>query len=219
MSAKLMRAILIQALDDATSKPSDAIREVEIIKARRWLTRQNPWFAEVCEYIDLDPARARTKFKAYINEFERTGDRPALVFEEMAQEAPAASVDGDLIASIKAKREVRRRGGGRRGREGVMLQHDGKCMSVAAWADHLGLSYGAVRNRLISGLPLDQVLRSDKARASGKLTIILHGSTLTLGEVSRQTGIKYATIFSRYKKGLSPEMIIAPASHNAEARG
>lgn len=62
----LWRAVITQALMDASSNSSKVIDKVEGARARAWFSRNNPDFITVCSYADLDPSYVIEKSKEAI---------------------------------------------------------------------------------------------------------------------------------------------------------
>lgn len=62
----LWRAVITQALMDASSNSSKVIDKVERARARAWFSKSNPDFLTVCAYADLDPSYVLQKAKEAI---------------------------------------------------------------------------------------------------------------------------------------------------------
>lgn len=55
----LWRAVIMQALDDATMFGATSKAKLEISQARSWLLSPNQHFNEVCALADLEPSQVR----------------------------------------------------------------------------------------------------------------------------------------------------------------
>jgi hypothetical protein len=74
----------------------------------------------------------------------------------------------------------------------VFVEHGGRRMTLAQWADELGISYPTLWNRYRAGLTADQILAAKK-----KGVITHNGVTGSIGFWSEKTGIEVRTISQR----------------------
>lgn len=217
----LFLAVVRQAIEDAVAPDRDlmdanARRQAhrEKKEARRWLTKPNAWLAEVCSLLDLDPERARIKFKAYIDEADRLGFPPPLVFEEIAEHAPIARVDPAIMAKTSPVRSLKvdfpRT---KQPRNGITYQ--GKTLSVMGWAKELHLSPATIREK--QRLPLDDVFAATPKGRQPTRLVEHNGEMLSLGQLSARIGIPYATLVTRHHRGLPLTAPIGPTKRRPKA--
>lgn len=94
----------------------------------------------------------------------------------------------------------------------VNITHNGLTLTIAGWAERLGISQKTITTRLRLGWPADRVLVTGTSvhnnNRSRKLTA--HGETLHVAEWARRLGIKAATIHMRLHRGASDEDALAP---------
>lgn len=221
--ARLWRAVLDNAISEAggvvIGVDNPTSRNKVIREARQWLTNPSEGFDNLCEILDLDPVRARQKFKVYVRQIEDNGGTaPKLEFKEIIAEAPAARVE-----PMPSRTTTHTRRAALPSNAGKMLFHNGRAMSARAWAQTLGISATTIHLRMKAGMPLDQVLspaREDYARGPKPKTFIeYNGEWLTARELSERTGMKYETVLRRHQRGLPIEEIIKPVEASRPGGG
>ena len=118
--ARLWRAVILQALEDACH-PSKAIaRELNRAQARRWLLEPNGPFEAVCAFAGMDADYIRKEARRLI-----------------------AEADGKPTP-------IRKPGARRPGpRPKQFITFDARTMSLAQWAKHFGMPYGVLHQRLV----------------------------------------------------------------------
>lgn len=93
-----------------------------------------------------------------------------------------------------------------------------KNMTVAEFAETIsaqtGLPYMITRKRLDAGWSVEKITKTPHRKMTSyrkdreKRTVVFEGKTISAKEYSRISGIKYATVVSRIKKGWSNERVI-----------
>lgn len=84
------------------------------------------------------------------------------------------------------------------------ITHDGKTMSLAAWARETGIAAHVLKHRLNIGWPLHKVFSAGNHRGeSFKYAADYKGEHLTLKEISKRSGVPLATLYWRFNKGVT----------------
>lgn len=102
-----------------------------------------------------------------------------------------------------------------RGRD-RLLTFCGRTLSCSEWAEELGIGRGIIYKRLRLGWPTERVLSTHRrvtkrVRPVEEAPLIkFDGQPTSIAEVSRATGIPYATLYRRVRLGLSDEMVLSP---------
>lgn len=89
------------------------------------------------------------------------------------------------------------------------LEHDGRRLSIAEWAEILGISAGTIRVRLHEGKSVAAALAIPRYKHPDR-KVTFGGETLSVTEWARRLGAKQTTISARLSKGLSVEKVLAP---------
>jgi hypothetical protein len=108
-------------------------------------------------------------------------------------------------------------------RQNVLLSHNGRTMTAAAWARELGCTGAALRARIRNGwsvekaltLPFDDFTEA-RRQNNAFATLTLHGETLTAFQWSERTGIPRSTLLYRKNAGWSDERALStPTTQHA----
>lgn len=96
----------------------------------------------------------------------------------------------------------------------TLLEYEGKKMSIAQWADELGVPYDRLKTRHKMGWSAPDILRSEtgvyrKPRKHGDKTHIVHygGKELSMTEFANMVGLDRELVRSRIRYGWSIERI------------
>jgi len=81
----------------------------------------------------------------------------------------------------------------------VVIEHEGKSMTLMEWAEHFGWKYGLLASRWKSGLRGEALFAPPKLVRNVGVTH--EGVTRTLREWATVAGVPYETIWWRYKNG------------------
>ncbi|WP_027556239.1 hypothetical protein [Bradyrhizobium sp. Cp5.3] len=134
---RLWHAVILQAITDATL-PLDVrtLRErLDRQRARDWFLMNDDDYRAACYRADLDPDRVRRYVLPLIAEATKL-DLPPPERKSRKPRAPT----------------------------GRIIEHNGKAMTLVAWAIELGLSKQALYDRLQRGMPLAEALTKSPPR-------------------------------------------------------
>lgn len=84
------------------------------------------------------------------------------------------------------------------------IEHNGETVTVKAMADRVGLSRGAFKRRLLSGMTVDEALSMPRQR----VPLTHNGQTLSLAQWARRTGISQSSLHSRLAAGWTTEQAL-----------
>jgi hypothetical protein len=119
-------------------------------------------------------------------------------------------------------------------RGNVFIEHNGKKQIVAQWARETGLSCSVIYARYHKGLSPEQILsrgrdpsvalarvkdHAHRGPRGPKIFLEHDGKKQTLVQWARETGLRYITIYARYKNDLPPEQVLAPKRIGRPAAG
>lgn len=82
----------------------------------------------------------------------------------------------------------------------VWVKHRGKRMTWAQWAEHLNVPYNLLMSRVKRKIPLEEILKPRLNRKRNEL-IKVGRTSKSLREWAAHTGIKYQTLYARWKAG------------------
>ena len=99
----------------------------------------------------------------------------------------------------------------------------GNQLSLRAIAELTGVPIGTLRARLRYGIPLDKAftdddLRVERMRGFAGIKVDYKGEEVTLLELSERTGIKRATLATRYRFGDRGERLWRPVENTNRGR-
>jgi hypothetical protein len=84
----------------------------------------------------------------------------------------------------------------------VLIEHDGKTMTIADWARHLGLPYHWIKYRHSKGYKPPELFSSTNHRGENSVhRVNYNGKEVTMKELSKLTGIKLQTLYARLYAG------------------
>lgn len=75
-------AVLLKAFEDALSEPGSFVSEVEIKRARNWLTRPNSQFYLICEIANMPPSGIMRRAKMLIKIYDLQKQEEAAMIEK-----------------------------------------------------------------------------------------------------------------------------------------
>lgn len=96
-----------------------------------------------------------------------------------------------------------------------LITHNGRTLSLRAWADEVGIDYRTFSLRYARGLRDAQLFQPLN---NYNLTLTVDGKTHTLSEWSQITGIPKEVIKMRAVRGWTDERIFGPYHKNAPRR-
>ena len=80
------------------------------------------------------------------------------------------------------------------------VEHGGKRMTWAQWAEHLGVPYNLLLTRVKKRLPLEKILQPRQNDERNAL-VEINGRAMSLRDWSKETGIRYQTLYARWRLG------------------
>lgn len=173
--AALWRAVITQALTDATARPSLFTRQFEIDQTRDWFLTPNADFNLTCALAGLEPDAvrrfARERIEAGPAPRGTAGRGPDYVGINTLLE-----MDGETLPvrqwaeryDVPAARVAMRLRKGMALREALTVpkdyradryyEHNGESLTLQQWADRVGLNLETLRGRLTKGFSFEDAL-------------------------------------------------------------
>lgn len=101
------------------------------------------------------------------------------------------------------------------------ILYNGKEYTIAELSDIYGVPYPRLWNRISSGWKIEDALHEPRTKSATKnsLKMTYNGQTLPLSEWAKRTKIPYYTVFTRYKKGYPPELILSKEDLSFRKKG
>lgn len=134
----LWRAVIAQALDDATSTRFTRTASLDRRQARAWFKSAGPDFTETCALAGLDPEAVRNHALGLI----------------------AKCVDPAIRAQAVLKKND-----GKRGPKPRRIELNGLNLTIAEWACRNGLSPHTIHSRLHDGWSIEAALTAPAVKA------------------------------------------------------
>ena len=85
-------------------------------------------------------------------------------------------------------------------RANTWIEYKGKRMTWAQWAEHLQVPYNLLMSRVKRRVPLHQVLQP-RLNDERDALVEVNGNALSLREWASKTGIRYQTLYARWRSG------------------
>ena len=83
----------------------------------------------------------------------------------------------------------------------VVIEHDGKTMTIAEWARHLGLPYHWIKHRHKRGYTPPELFSVEHLPYRKARMYEYQGKQMSIKEISQATGIKLQTLYARLYAG------------------
>jgi hypothetical protein len=132
----LWRAVIQQAITDATLAPSLFTPAEEIAEARNWLTTDNPDKRLVCELAGVCPIRLKESALNLIAKVDSTGATRRTVRK------PRAKNSGPYRSNANVQR----------------FTHDGRSLTLVEWEALTGINARTLRSRLSYGWTFEEAI-------------------------------------------------------------
>lgn len=87
-------------------------------------------------------------------------------------------------------------------RRNVLIEHNGRIQTVAQWAEETGLSWSAIRKRLLRGMSGSDAVTRPEVTVRAYL---YNGENLTIAEWSKRIGVTPSALRQRLRNGMSIE--------------
>lgn len=99
---------------------------------------------------------------------------------------------------------------GRVGPKSILYTHAGLTLSLAQWAERLGIQYQTLAHRIRKGWPLDRVLTAQnfKGKCQPSLIIEHDGKAMTILQWAAHLGIKPNTLWQRIARGIPNDLAL-----------
>lgn len=97
----------------------------------------------------------------------------------------------------------------KRGREGKLIEFDGRSQTALQWAAEIGIDVKSIYKRLSDGEPLNRVHKSTQ-RAK---TLTLGDKTMSIKAWAEHLGIGVVTIYRRLSQGMSLDKVLTSEKH------
>lgn len=186
----LWQAVLMAQIEDAVSPAhignSGGDKARRSAEARKYLTTPSKDLETVCSFAGVD--------------MEALIDRMRRRIAELPPLEPAPTC-GSTPSAERPKR-VR----------GILIEHDGRSLSVMKWAEITGITESVIRARLRKGWTVADALTVplNTPRQNPAHTITHAGETLTYRQWAERTGLSWFTIRERVNKGWLVEEVLRP---------
>lgn len=82
----------------------------------------------------------------------------------------------------------------------VWVEFEGRRMTWAQWAEHLNVPYNLLMTRAKKKLPLEQILQP-RINDERNALVEVDGKAMSLRDWEKVTGIKYQTLYARWRTG------------------
>jgi hypothetical protein len=170
-----------------------------------WAAMKRRCYNPNCRQYRWYGARGVTVAAKWVNNFwafyADMGPRPEGATIERKDNQKGYSAENCVWASRKIQ--------ARNTRGNKLIAHAGRVQSLAAWAEELGIPYARLQARItVCGMTISEAF-AHKARlrddGQPQKEYQIGDYSLTISGWAKQTGIKYATIWARLRKGATIE--------------
>ena|SRR6266511_80038 len=113
-------------------------------------------------------------------------------------------------------------------RRNRLLEYQGRCQSVTAWARELGVPYMRLISRLNMGWSIERTLGAPRQRRQlvpaeipeyQYSPVLIGDREVSIKEAARILGVKYPTLYQRLRRGWSCEEAISTPMCRSDRRG
>jgi len=204
-SAKLRSKISRQSKRSCGCLASDITRERSVthgghngLTYKSWRAMKDRCLRESSPAFDRYGERGITICDRWLNSFEAfredMGERPSLDFSLDRIDNNGNYEPGNCRWATRTEQASNRR----KKKPTLLIEFDGKTLSIEQWAELLGISVQTIYCRRSQGLPNEQVLVNNEGwRNKPRATITFNGETRTLQGWADCLGIKPGTIAKR----------------------
>lgn len=190
---EVLLRVIMDARLDPSSWPVPKSTYEDTAEARAYLSAPSKDLAAVCAMAGMDMDALLDRMR------ERLAEAPPLIFDE------------DAPGQKRPRMQDR------------LIEHAGRCLTLARWSEVTGLSQNVIRKRLHKGWTVADALtvpvgvsrgHEPKVKPERKvkppLTLTYQGETLTYRQWADRIGLSWFTIRDRARKGWPVEEVLRP---------